>query len=125
MATAQRWGMGKPNIAIDILCFQQKEVGGRGMRRALAVHLSKASSEKASGTVQRPVSPMAREPLSGTLLYTSRGVQGREGRLGCGRSWTEVGQRRGKPVSGGVWGRGREQLPSERKAGSRMLLAQN
>lgn len=45
-------------------------------------HRSKASPEKATGTAQYPVSPMARELLSGTLLHTPRGCKADRGGWG-------------------------------------------
>lgn len=54
---------------------------GVGERRA---HLSKASSEKATGTTQYPVSPMARKILRGTLHTLLEGAGQSGGRLGGG-----------------------------------------
>lgn len=57
---------------------------GVGERRA---HLSKASSEKATGTTQYPVSPMARKILRGTLRHTPGGCRAVRRKVGERHRW--------------------------------------
>lgn len=63
---------------------------GGGMVRTLG--LSKASSEKDRRDNAMSCVTNDQGPLSGMLLYTPRGVLGRQGRLGaggCGQRWGE------------------------------------